>query len=64
MEKVRNNPSLWLYIFLAFMVGSGIGCIVTRWHYKNLYSHSTSCGPISYYDKQGKTVLFTDSTCR
>jgi len=59
VKGLLRNP--WLYFCAALLIGLLAGSLVTQWRYSKLYS--SSCGSVSYYDKTGKTKLYTDDSC-
>ena len=47
----------WIWVGVAFVIGSSMGTLATRWHYKSLYKDSVNCGSVDHYDKTGKKIL-------
>jgi hypothetical protein len=58
IKKILQN--IWLRIIVALLIGFSAGVMLTRW-YDN--RNDTDCGSISYYDKSGDNVLYSDHTC-
>jgi hypothetical protein len=61
MKNQKISRKMWLFIVIAFVAGLAVGAGTACWHYRHM--NGTSCGPVSYYDKDGRTLLYRDNSC-
>jgi len=63
MNLRKSLEKTWILLILALAIGLVVGSLATRWHYKKMYKDSVTCGSISYYGKDGKSKIYSDSSC-